>query len=161
MKTYRGFSDTMTIVVDDGGGPRFLKPKNEEIGFAWGSLVDVPGRYANVTEEEAIKLRQQDRDRAAGINQTVLAIVTDLLGSEEAAVKVYQRVKHLTVLKWPKNDNWVITAAELHKMIEGIEQRERETEFIRRQNHMRDVVSEGGAGIEWDTDLEGRRKRPY
>lgn len=163
MKTFRGHpGDSPTITVDDAGGPRILKPKNEAIGFAWGNPTEGagPGQLGLATDEAAAEIRQRLRDRAAAINQTILAIATDLLGSEEEAIKVYQRLKHRTVLTWPSNQPWTVTEEQLRKHLEAIEQIERETAHIRRSNYPREVVAEGGAGVVWDTDIEGRRRGP-
>lgn len=163
MKTYRGHvGDSPTVTVDDAGGPRILKPKNEEIGFAWGDPYEGcgPGQLGMATEEEAAKVRQRQRNRAIAINQTILVILTDLLGNEEEAVKVYQRVKHLTVLRTASNQPLILHEAQLRKMIEEIEQRERETAHLRKSHYVREVVSEVGGGVVWDTDDQGRRRGP-
>lgn len=163
-KIYRGQpGESPMIGVDGPDGAYILKPKNEDIGFAWGNPYEGagPGQFGpNVSQEEAEKIRQRFRNRAAGINQTILAIMTDLLGDEEEAVKVYQRMKHRTVLTWPSNQGWTIGEAQLRKQLDSIADVERETAHIRRSNYARDVVMEGGAGVVWDTDIEGRRKGP-
>lgn len=163
VKTYRGHIDPIAISVEETDGNVYiLEPKNGDVGFAWGNAYEGagPGQLTNATEEEAVKVRERFRARAAGINQTILAITTDLLDSEEAAVRVYQRLKHRTVLKWPSNQPWSITDAQMLREIEHIDTIERETEHIRRSHYARDVVMEGGAGVVWDTDIEGRRRGP-
>lgn len=163
MKIYRGHvGDPVTVTVDDAGGPRFLKPKNEDIGFAWGNPYEGarPGQLTNATEEEAAKVREHFRLRSAGINQLILAIATDALGNEEDAVKVYQRLKHRTVLTWPSNQPWSITDSAIFKMVEQIHEIERETAHLRKSHYVREVVSEVGGGVVWDTDDQGRRRGP-
>lgn len=163
MKTYRGVpGDPIRVTVDDAGGPRFLESKNPDVGFAWGNPYEgaAPGSLINATPEEQAEAHRRYRQRNAGINQLMLAILTDLFGNEEQAVSMYQRIKHRTALKWRWGDPWSITEHELRRHIESIEKIERESEFIRRSNYARDVVMEGGGGVVWDTDIEGRRRGP-
>lgn len=163
MKIYRGTpGETQAIGVIDGDNAYILAPKNPDVGFAWGNPYEgaAPGSLINATPEEQGEAHRRYRQRNAGINQLMLAILTDLFGNEEQAVGMYQRIKHRTALKWRWGEPWSITEHELRGHIESIEQIERESEFIRRSNYPRDVVMEGGGGVVWDTDVEGRRIGP-
>lgn len=163
MKVYRGFAgDPIRVTVDDAGGSRILEPRNPDVGFAWGNPYEgaAPGSLVNATPEEQAEANQRYRQRNAGINQLMRAILTDLLGSESEAERYYTRMRHRVALKWTWGQPWSITEHELRRHVESIDQIERESEFIRRSNYARDAVMEGGGGVVWDTDIEGRRRGP-
>jgi hypothetical protein len=94
MKTYTGrrTEDGCAVAVSDGDGPRGLDPRfdlrsHSPDGFEWG--------YGG-----------------SGPAQLALALAADVLGDDEAALSVYQRLKFRVVGRLPV-DGWTLTEAEL------------------------------------------------
>lgn len=101
MKTYSGHrtEDGCAITVDDGTGSRNLDPrfdlrKHSLTGFEWG--------YGG-----------------SGPAQLALALAADVLGDDEAALDVYQRLKFRVVGRLP-TDGWTLTEAELADALRGL-----------------------------------------
>lgn len=101
MKTYRGERSEggcAVVVVDDGGSreldPRFDLRNHSPSGFEWG--------YGG-----------------SGPAQLALALAADVLGDDEAARAVYQRLKFRVVGRLPK-DGWSLTEAELTDAIRSL-----------------------------------------
>ncbi len=94
MKTYTGHrtEDGCAVTVADGDGGRGLDPrfdlrKHSPTGFEWG--------YGG-----------------SGPAQLALALAADVLGDDEAALDVYQRLKFRVVGRL-QGDDWTLTEAEL------------------------------------------------
>lgn len=94
MKTYSGHRTEggCAVTVTDGTGcrgldPRFDLRKHSPTGFEWG--------YGG-----------------SGPAQLALALAADVLGNDEAALDVYQRLKFRVVGRLPA-DGWTLTEAEL------------------------------------------------
>jgi hypothetical protein len=94
MKTYTGIrtENGCAVTVTDGGGshgldPRFDLRTHSPDGFEWG--------YGG-----------------SGPAQLALALAADVLGDDEAALDVYQRLKFRVVGRLPA-DAWALTADEL------------------------------------------------
>ena len=98
MKTYAGSRSNgcCAVLVHEGGGSRPLAPRHDlrnhsPDGFEWG--------YSG-----------------SGPAQLALALAADVLGDDEAASAVYQRLKRRVVAALP-NDAWVLTEDELSATI--------------------------------------------
>lgn len=94
MKTYSGVRGEggCAVTVTDASGTQELEPrldlrKHSPAGFEWG--------YGG-----------------SGPAQLALALAADVLGDDEAALGVYQRLKFRTVGKLPA-DGWTLTEGEL------------------------------------------------
>lgn len=94
MKTYTGrrTEGGCAVAVSDGGGPRGLDPRfdlrtHSPDGFEWGY-------------------------DGSGPAQLALALAADVLGDDEAALGVYQRLKFRVVGRLPAG-GWTLTEAEL------------------------------------------------
>ena len=94
MKTYSGVrtESGCAVTVEDGGGSRALDPRldlrsHTPPGFEWG--------YGG-----------------SGPAQLALALAADVLGDDQAALGVYQRLKFRVVGRLP-HDGWVLTDADL------------------------------------------------
>ena len=101
MKTYSGHRTEAgcAVSVADGAGSRGLDPRfdlrrHSLTGFEWG--------YGG-----------------SGPAQLALAIAADVLGDDEAALDVYQRLKFRVVGRLPA-DGWALTEAELAEAIRGL-----------------------------------------
>lgn len=101
MKTYTGrrTESGCAVVVSDALGSRELSPRfdlwnHSPTGFEWG--------YGG-----------------SGPAQLALALAADVLGDDEAALDVYQRLKFRVVGRLPK-DGWSITEAELSDAIRSL-----------------------------------------
>ena len=101
MKTYSGHrtQDGCAVTVTDGTGcrgldPRFDLRKHSLTGFEWG--------YGG-----------------SGPAQLALALAADVLGDDEAALDVYQRLKFRVVGRLPAA-GWTLTEAELAEAIRGL-----------------------------------------
>lgn len=102
MKTYSGFrtEGCCAVTVSDDTGkcaldPRFDLRRHSPTGFEWG--------YGG-----------------SGPAQLALALAVDVLGDDEVALDVYQRLKFRMVGRLPA-DGWTLTEAELAKAIRGIQ----------------------------------------
>lgn len=108
MKTYSGQrtgepgdrGETRVIVHEPGKDPKPLDPRldlrnHSPTGFEWG--------YAG-----------------SGPAQLALALAIDVLGDEDRALNVYQRLKFKVVGRLPV-EGWTITEEKLREVIEGIE----------------------------------------
>src|SRR5215510_2118097 len=98
MKIYTGTrtEDGCAVVVSDTGSTRALDPRldlrnHSPTGFEWG--------YGG-----------------SGPAQLALALAADVLGDDDAALGVYQRLKFKVVGRLPK-DGWSLTEAELNDAI--------------------------------------------
>lgn len=107
MKTYTGHqtADGCAVTVADGNGdhdlnPRFDLRKHSLTGFEWG--------YGG-----------------SGPAQLALALAADVLGDDEAALDVYQRLKFRVVGRLPA-DGWALTEAELAASIRTLQAADRE-----------------------------------
>ncbi len=101
MKTYTGIraESGCAVTVTDGGGSRQLDPRLElrshsPAGFEWG--------YGG-----------------SGPAQLALALAADVLGDDESALAVYQRLKFRVIARLPAG-GWVLTADELCDAIRGL-----------------------------------------
>lgn len=101
MKTYTGrrTENGCAVVVADGDAGRGLDPrldlrKHSPTGFEWG--------YGG-----------------SGPAQLALALAADVLGDDEAALDVYQRLKFRLVGRLPA-DGWTLTEAELGDAIRSL-----------------------------------------
>lgn len=101
MKTYIGHrtEDGCAVTVSDGNGGRGLDPRfdlrtHSPTGFEWG--------YGG-----------------SGPAQLALALAADVLGDDEAALDVYQRLKFRVVGRLPAA-GWTLTEAELAGAIRGL-----------------------------------------
>lgn len=98
MKTYSGHrtENGCAVTVSDGHGldPRFDLRKHSLTGFEWG--------YGG-----------------SGPAQLALALAADVLGDDEAALDVYQRLKSRVVGRLPA-DGWTLTEAELADTLRGL-----------------------------------------
>lgn len=128
VKTYRGFPGPpeAKVTVDDPGGPRFLEPGNSEVGFDWGK-----------------------KARPAAAVQLAIALATDVTGDAMIAARIYQRLKHRTVLLWADGQPWSITHKELSDHVADILKIERDTAGERAAvaRQPAPVVNEGGGGV--------------
>ena len=103
MKTYYGTRTEAgaAVVVDDNGEIRALDPRHDlrnhsPDGFEWG--------YGG-----------------SGPAQLALALAADVLGNDEKAAEVYQRLKFKLIGGLP-DDQWVLTEERIHSAIEAIDQ---------------------------------------
>ncbi|MFO0850735.1 MAG: DUF6166 domain-containing protein [Gemmataceae bacterium] len=101
MKTYTGHRTedgcAVTVAGDNGGrslDPRFDLRTHSPTGFEWG--------YGG-----------------SGPAQLALALAADVLGDDEAALDVYQRLKFRVVGRLPA-DGWTLTEAELADALRGL-----------------------------------------
>jgi hypothetical protein len=101
MKHYTGrrTEDGCAVVVSDGGDPRPLDPRldlrnHSPTGFEWG--------YGG-----------------SGPAQLALALAADVLGDDEAAQAVYQRLKFRVVGRLPEG-GWTLTEPELVEVIRSL-----------------------------------------
>jgi hypothetical protein len=101
MKTYTGHrtENGCAVVVSDEGGCRGLDPRfdlrnHSPTGFEWG--------YGG-----------------SGPAQLALALAADVLGDDEAALDVYQRLKFRVVGRLP-SDGWTLTEVELAETIRSL-----------------------------------------
>ncbi len=101
MKTYTGTRTEggCAVVVSDGGGCRGLDPRfdlrnHSPTGFEWG--------YGG-----------------SGPAQLALALAADVLGDDDAALGVYQRLKFRLVGRLPA-ESWTLTEDELAEAIRSL-----------------------------------------
>jgi hypothetical protein len=101
MKTYTGerTGDGCAVVVSDTGGSRALPPRldlrnHSPTGFEWG--------YGG-----------------SGPAQLALALAADVLGDDEAALGVYQRLKFRVVGRLAEG-GWTLTESELAEVIRSL-----------------------------------------
>jgi hypothetical protein len=101
MKTYTGrrTEGGCAVTVSDGDGPRGLDPRfdlrtHSPTGFEWGYGGSGPAQHA-------------------------LALAADVLGDDEAALGVYQRLKFRVVGRLPA-DGWTLTEAELTDVLRSL-----------------------------------------
>ena len=101
MKTYSGVRTeggcAVTVAGPDGGhglDPRFDLRTHSPTGFEWG--------YGG-----------------SGPAQLALALAADVLGDDEAALAVYQRLKFRVVGRLPE-EGWSLTAGELAEAIRSL-----------------------------------------
>lgn len=101
MKTYTGTrtEDGCAVVVSDAGGDRPLDPRfdlrnHSPTGFEWG--------YGG-----------------SGPAQLALALAADVLGDDDAAQEVYQRLKFRVVGRLPEG-GWTLTEPELVEVIRSL-----------------------------------------
>jgi hypothetical protein len=101
MKRYTGTRTEggCAVVVSDNGGTRLLDPRldlrnHSPTGFEWG--------YGG-----------------SGPAQLALALVADVLGDDDAALDVYQRLKFKLVGRLPQG-GWTLTEAELAEAIRSL-----------------------------------------
>ncbi len=101
MKTYTGerTETGCAVLVTDAGGSRPLDPRldlrnHSPTGFEWG--------YGG-----------------SGPAQLALALAADVLGDDEAALDVYQRLKFRVVGRLP-SDGWTLTETELGDAIRSL-----------------------------------------
>lgn len=117
-----------------GGGP-----------FAWGPL-------------RRESLEKITADNVGTINLAKALIAWTFGGASDPRVTAYfQRYKHRVVLSLGKD--WTLRAADVRRVVDEIIATERETAQGRAMAAMAPapVVTEGGGGVVWDTDPEGRR----
>jgi Family of unknown function (DUF6166) len=107
MKTYTGTrtENGCAVVVCEGGDCRGLDPRfdlrnHSPTGFEWG--------YGG-----------------SGPAQLALALAADVLGDDEAALDVYQRLKFKVVGSLPKG-GWALTEAELADVVRSLARSEGE-----------------------------------
>jgi uncharacterized protein DUF6166 len=103
MKTYYGTRTEAgaAVVVDDNGEYRALDPRHDlrahsPTGFNWGFAGSGPAQLA-------------------------LALAADVLGDDEKAQAVYQRLKFKLIGSLP-DEQWVLTENRIRTAIEAIEQ---------------------------------------
>jgi hypothetical protein len=103
MKSYRGTRTDQgcEVVVEEDGTSRPLAPRHDlrnhsPTGFEWG--------YSG-----------------SGPAQLALALATDVIGDDERAQDIYQRLKFKLIGGLPK-EGWVLTEDRIRSAIEAIEQ---------------------------------------
>lgn len=128
MKTYRGTPGPPenAVTVEDTSGLRIISPP--ALGFGWG-------------------------DGGPPATHLALALASDVLGDRDAAMRVYQRLKHRTVALWQADAPWTITESEIRVQIDEILKVERETAQTRMMvaREPAPVAMEGGRDIVWDS----------
>jgi hypothetical protein len=115
VKTYRGHpladgTGSVSVDMGDGRDTRFLKPRNEAVGFTWGRKGISPGE-----------------------SDLAFVMLTDALGSEMAATKVYQRFKHRVIGLLGLGSPWSLSHKDVTDVVDEITRVERDTAPIRAQ----------------------------
>ncbi len=106
MKVYQGRAERTerggfyVTVVDPNTGPRPLEPRNDLFnhspdGFAWGYGGSAPAQLA-------------------------LALAADVLGDDEQAVAIHQRLKSELITWLPQDQDWNLTEAQVLSTIKAI-----------------------------------------
>ncbi len=104
MKTYHGHrtdDDGYAVVVEENGSSHGLDPRfdlrvHSPVGFSWG--------YGG-----------------SGPAQLALALATDVLGDDDRARSVYQKLKFRLIGRLPE-DGWTLTEDRIRTVIEELEQ---------------------------------------
>src|SRR5258706_4716107 len=123
-KIYRGMPGGQ-VTVEDGGKVTVLPPfDSTRVDFAWGNS-------------------------NAGASHLSLALAESVLGNREEAVRFYQRLKHRTVMLWPKAGQWSISEKDILSHIDDMRQNERMSAQAKAMvaQQPAPVVYEGGTGI--------------
>jgi len=124
MKIFRGTPGGQ-VTIEDGGKVTVLPPVDPtRVDFTWGN-------------------------GGAGASHLSLALAESVLGNREEAVRFHQRLKHRTVMAWPKAGQWSISEKDLLSHIEDMRQNERMSAHAKAMvaQQPAPVAYEGGPGI--------------
>lgn len=129
---------------------------------------DLPAKHVNKAKFEwgYLEVRgQPSKAMVAGAAPLALAICCHALGSDDRGMKVYQRFKQRVMSKWPRGEEWAITAEEVAVICDQIEADELTPQELRTVDRERPAIeTEYGRGVEgpivWKTDERGQWVKP-